>query len=271
MTIPTLETIANYLVVLVAILGAFTAAFWLSLVIWAFRDMRLRSRDPFAQLLAALLVAALPFVGIILYLILRPPETLAERYERALEEEALLQEIEERPRCPKCSRIVADPWAMCPTCTTELKKQCPVCFHLLELGWDRCPHCTARQPQNRPKLTPAMLQRSINRPQVVIAPPATPQIAPQQTQPVATPAQRTFRRYRRTRLGAGTRSQPIPGKFVVGDSHPTVVQLGRPAEDTPTQIATYPESLNTDNEITEITDPPPQANGLTPPASGISG
>ena len=41
-----------------AILGALLAALWLSLIIWAFRDMRLRSRDPFAQLLAALIASA---------------------------------------------------------------------------------------------------------------------------------------------------------------------------------------------------------------------
>ncbi|MCZ7668443.1 MAG: PLDc N-terminal domain-containing protein [Chloroflexi bacterium] len=33
------------------------------------RYVRHRSRDPFAQILAALLVALLPFVGIIIYLI----------------------------------------------------------------------------------------------------------------------------------------------------------------------------------------------------------
>ncbi|NIW47440.1 MAG: zinc ribbon domain-containing protein, partial [Gammaproteobacteria bacterium] len=67
---------------------------WISLVVWTFRDMRARSRDPFAQLLAAVVVAILPGAGLLVYLILRPPETLAEAYERALEEEALLQEIE---------------------------------------------------------------------------------------------------------------------------------------------------------------------------------
>ena len=38
-----------------AVLGALLAALWLSLISWGFRDMRLRSRDPFAHLLAALL------------------------------------------------------------------------------------------------------------------------------------------------------------------------------------------------------------------------
>lgn len=141
MTLPSLETIAFYLTILAAIVGALLAALWLSLVIWTFRDMRLRSRDPFAQILAALVVAALPGVGLIIYLILRPPETLAEAYERALEEEALLQEIEERPACPGCSRIVEPGWILCPHCHTRLRKRCLDCDSLLELQWNLCPFC----------------------------------------------------------------------------------------------------------------------------------
>lgn len=141
MSLPTLETLVSYLTIVAAIMGALLAALWLSLVIWAFRDMRARSRDPFAQILAALLVAALPVVGIVIYFILRPPETLAEAYERALEEEALLQEIEERPHCPGCSRVIDEKWLLCPYCHTRLKKACPDCNSLLELQWNLCPYC----------------------------------------------------------------------------------------------------------------------------------
>ncbi len=136
-----LETIISYLTIFAAITGALFAALWLSLIIWAFRDMRARARDPFAQILAALLVALLPFMGIVIYLILRPPETLVEAYERALEEEALLQEIEERPACPGCSRTVDPNWILCPHCHTRLRKACPDCNALMELQWNLCPYC----------------------------------------------------------------------------------------------------------------------------------
>lgn len=141
MTIPSFESILSYLTVLAAISGALLAALWISLIFWAFRDMRARSRDPFAQIMAALVVAVLPIVGIIIYLILRPRETLAEAYERALEEEALLQEIEERPHCPGCSRVTEPKWLLCPYCHTRLKKACPDCNSLLELNWNLCPFC----------------------------------------------------------------------------------------------------------------------------------
>lgn len=145
MTLPNLDTLVSYITIFFAVFGALLAALWLSLIIWTFRDMRLRSRDPFAQILAALVVAALPGMGLLIYVILRPPETLSEAYERALEEEALLQEIEERPACPGCSRTVEANWMLCPHCHTRLKKVCPDCNSLMELQWNLCPFCGNRQ------------------------------------------------------------------------------------------------------------------------------
>lgn len=141
MNLPSLDTFIAYSTICFSILGALLAAVWISLVVWTFRDMRARSRDPFAQLLAAIVVALLPGAGLLVYLILRPPETLAEAYERALEEEALLQEIEERPACPGCSRTVDPRWILCPHCHTRLRKVCPDCESLMELQWNLCPFC----------------------------------------------------------------------------------------------------------------------------------
>jgi len=135
------NAIGSVLEVLVAVCGAFVLAFWLAIIIWTWRDIRARSRDLFAAVLGIVLVAVFPLVGLLLYLLLRPKETLAEAYDRALEEEALLQEIEERPHCPGCSRVIDDKWLLCPHCHTRLKKACPDCNSLLELQWNLCPYC----------------------------------------------------------------------------------------------------------------------------------
>jgi len=128
-----------------AFIGAFVAALWLALVIWTFRDMRSRSRDIFAQILAALVVAMLNLPGLVVYMMLRPKETLAEAYERSLEEEALLQGIEEVERCPGCgSRVRAD-YLVCPSCTTKLKKSCRSCGRPIHLRWTVCPYCATPQ------------------------------------------------------------------------------------------------------------------------------
>jgi hypothetical protein len=130
---------------LVVYLGMIAAAFWLAMIIWTYRDMRSRSRDSMAQLLAAGMVALLTLPGLLIYLLLRPRETLSEAYERSLEEEALLQEIEEKPVCPGCGQRVKENWQVCPSCHTRLKKVCPGCNHLLELQWNLCPHCATPQ------------------------------------------------------------------------------------------------------------------------------
>ena len=130
--------------VILAFGGAFFLALWLSLIIWTFRDVRRRSRDVFAILLATLMVVVFGPLGLVLYFLLRPPVTLAELYERSLEEEALLQDLEERPRCPGCSRQVDEAWVICPDCHTTLKKICPVCQKSLNLRWNICPYCATQ-------------------------------------------------------------------------------------------------------------------------------
>lgn len=136
-----LSSITDAVLLSAAFLGAFLSALWLSLIIWTYRDMRSRSRDVFAAILAAAVVAVLTLPGLIIYLILRPPKTLAETYEQSLEEEALLQEIEEKRVCPGCGRQAHEDWVICPNCLTKLKKPCAHCGRLMDLPWNVCPYC----------------------------------------------------------------------------------------------------------------------------------
>jgi RNA polymerase subunit RPABC4/transcription elongation factor Spt4 len=144
------ETINSILLLFITGTGAVVTAIWLGLILWTWRDMRLRSRDPLAQIAASLMVAVLGVFGIIIYVMLRPPETLTEAYERSLEEEALLQNIEEKPVCPGCGRPSKDGWQVCPYCHTKLKKACPQCGELLELPWNLCPYCATPQVSQAP-------------------------------------------------------------------------------------------------------------------------
>ncbi len=135
--------LSNYVLIATAFAGAFTVALWLSLIIWTYRDISNRARDPLLRILATLVVAVLFLPGVLVYLILRPPRTLEEEYERSLEEEALLQTIEDNPLCPGCSRRVREDWIVCPNCHTKLKKACPHCGRLMELPWNLCPYCAS--------------------------------------------------------------------------------------------------------------------------------
>ena len=135
--------------VVLALVGAYAAAFWFCLVVWTFRDVQKRSRDVLVQVLATALVLLFNVPGLILYTILRPPETLAEAYARSLEEESLIQDIEEHQACPTCKRRVQSDYVVCPNCRTQLKRPCTNCTRLLQLGWRLCPYCgvdTAAEP-----------------------------------------------------------------------------------------------------------------------------
>lgn len=143
------SSISNLVVILTACGGAFLAALWLSLVIWTYRDIRARARDPLARILAVLVVALLFLPGGVVYLILRPPRTLEEEYQHSLEEEALLQSIEDTPLCPGCGRRVKENWLVCPNCHTRLRKNCHQCGRLMELPWNLCPYCGTPAPGMR--------------------------------------------------------------------------------------------------------------------------
>ncbi len=139
------NTLNDILLLTITALSAGLSALWLGMTIWTWNDMRARSRDPLAQIAATVMVFVLPGFGIMVYLMLRPRETLADAYERSLEEEALLQEIEEKPACPGCGRAARKDWQVCPYCHTRLKKACLQCGYLLELTWNLCPACATAQ------------------------------------------------------------------------------------------------------------------------------
>lgn len=145
--------LSNSLLVLTAFGGAFLVALWVSLVVWTYRDIRSRARDPLVQVLSALLVAVLNLPGALVYLILRPTRTLEEEYQRTLEEEALLQALEDLPLCPGCERRVKDDWQVCPNCHTKLKKSCHNCSKFMELSWNICPFCGTPAPGMRVEST----------------------------------------------------------------------------------------------------------------------
>ena len=142
-------SLSNFMLFIAAWGGAFIAALWLSLVIWSYRDIRQRARDPLARILAVLVVAVLFLPGIVIYLILRPPRTLEEEYQHTLEEEALLQSLEESSLCPGCGRRAKESWTLCPNCHTKLRKPCHQCGKLMELSWNLCPYCGAVAPGMR--------------------------------------------------------------------------------------------------------------------------
>lgn len=143
------STLSSVVLVLAGFAAAFSVALWVSLVIWTYRDIRSRSKDPLLRILAAVLVAVLFLPGVLVYLILRPVRTFEEEYQHTLEEEALLQSVEDNPLCPGCSRRIREDWTVCPSCHTKLRKACHNCGKPMELPWNLCPFCGTPIPGMR--------------------------------------------------------------------------------------------------------------------------
>jgi len=118
---------------------------WLGTAYWAFRDMQARTENPLLPYFAAGLIIfftpVLFIFAVVLYLIVRPRETLAEVYERSLAEETLLAEVEKNQLCPVCRDRVESDWLVCPNCRTRLHRVCPSCNRLAEPSWPLCAYC----------------------------------------------------------------------------------------------------------------------------------
>jgi RNA polymerase subunit RPABC4/transcription elongation factor Spt4 len=125
----------------ITIIAAYLVALWIASVWWTFRDIRARTTDIFLQVAATLLVAVFSFPGLLIYVILRPPKTLAQLYEDSLEEEAFLQGIQVHNSCPVCKQRVEPDFIFCPWCQTRLKRTCLRCERPLVLRWKMCPFC----------------------------------------------------------------------------------------------------------------------------------
>ncbi len=86
------------------LVGGYLLVLWATSVLWVYRDIRSRTRDPVSQLTAVAISIVFPLVSLPIYAALRPPETLQDAYLRLLEREVLLSELgsieQSEPRRP---------------------------------------------------------------------------------------------------------------------------------------------------------------------------
>ncbi len=141
--------------IIAAVAGSYWAILWLSAVVWTYRDIRERSTDTVSQMVAVVLVLIFNIPGLILYLILRPHETLTEAYERSLEAEAILHEMGELRACPSCYKWIEPDFLLCPHCRTRLREPCLKCGKPLSLSWVACPYCGSERQAAPARATPS--------------------------------------------------------------------------------------------------------------------
>ncbi len=126
----------------VNLLILFLVVLWLALVAWTYFDARRRIADP--VLVACATAASLfPFLGTIVYSILRPPEYIADKRERELEtraSELRVRQLEENS-CPNCEHPIERTFLRCPNCRARVKDPCESCGKPIDPRWSVCPYC----------------------------------------------------------------------------------------------------------------------------------
>lgn len=140
--------VARSLQVLIALGGAYLIATWFVLIVWTYRDIESRSKNVVTQVFSTLMAVFFWVPGALLYMMLRPKETLDEAYQKSLEEEYLLQDLQELPVCPTCNHFIHDDWQICPHCNTQLRDACHNCGKLVDLRWELCPYCGVEQHEH---------------------------------------------------------------------------------------------------------------------------
>jgi RNA polymerase subunit RPABC4/transcription elongation factor Spt4 len=123
----------------------FFVVLWLALAYWTFADAGRRGTVRFFWGAMALVF---PFVGPLVYVIVRPPEYALDSRERELELAVLEKELRQRVSlCPNCRSVVEKDYLLCPECDWDLKKPCMNCGKPLDLNWRTCPYCATVQSE----------------------------------------------------------------------------------------------------------------------------
>lgn len=138
--------ITNHTVSLVVgVVVVFLAVIWLALIYWTYSDARRRIHD--RMLVGCATVASVfPYIGTLIYMIVRPPEFIDDVHERELEIQAAEARIAESGAhaCPYCDYLVERDFLRCPNCTRKLKEPCASCGRPLDPDWKLCPYCEAQ-------------------------------------------------------------------------------------------------------------------------------
>ena len=139
---------------------------WLALIAYTFLDARRRISDP-VLVACATAASIFPYIGTIVYVIVRPPEFIEDARERDLEMKASALRVRQLAElsCPNCDYPIEKNFLRCPHCQRRLKDPCPTCGKPVDPRWGLCPYCEAalpgrarQQPSTEPKKAAAAQQ-----------------------------------------------------------------------------------------------------------------
>jgi Double zinc ribbon len=144
----------------VNLLVLFLIVVYLALIYWTYLDARRRIEDP-VLIACATAASVFPYLGTVIYTILRPPEFLEDREERELELRAAELELRQRIEnsCPHCEYPIEKSYLRCPNCERRLRNPCRNCHKPLDPRWGICPYCETEVRKERPAREPRRADR----------------------------------------------------------------------------------------------------------------
>ena len=115
--------------------------FWLVIIGWVWVDSSERTSKKGLKVGYILLVIFFNIFGLIIYLIIRPSETIEEIYWEDLERRYLKYETSELGDCPRCGSQLYPGYVFCTNCGYRLKVKCPQCGVLIDKDHVFCEYC----------------------------------------------------------------------------------------------------------------------------------
>ena len=132
----------NFNIVWKILLFAFVI-FWIVVLDWIWADSGERTSNRRSRILYVILAAIFNVFGWLIYLIIRPSQTIEEIYWADLERRYLKYETSELGDCPKCGTQLYPGFLYCPNCNYKLKRKCPSCGVYVDKKSNFCPFCSA--------------------------------------------------------------------------------------------------------------------------------
>lgn len=122
------------------VVAIISVIFWIVVTSWIWVDSDERTTSKWMRVFYVL-IGLIPILGWIIYLIVRPTETIDEIYWGDLERRYLKYEAKDLGDCPRCGTQLFPSFVFCPNCKKRIKRKCSNCEVYMDLEYKYCTNC----------------------------------------------------------------------------------------------------------------------------------
>lgn len=134
------------------IVGLMLTVMWVFTVIWVWHDSGERTASLPFRVIMSLFVLPFNVPGLVIYLMIRPTQTIEQVYWSELERKYLVYETAELDDCTNCGHQLMPGFNNCPQCAHEVRIECSGCGVMIDTDFKYCPHCKKQHRQRAAKV-----------------------------------------------------------------------------------------------------------------------